>query len=234
MLVLTNLGVVSFDFSIAWQFIYPIFFVIIGMRWLFDYFRKRGGSWVFGSFFLIFGSLLLLDRFEIIYFTFWSVFKLWPLLIVYFGFMLIRAKPNIVIEYNNKDSSGSKKTKSYSNSFFSVGDHEFNEPNWKVTPINLRTMAGDFYFDFSKAFIPEKEIPVTINCLAGDVNILMPSNVEFRVEATLNAGEIVVLDQTTDGINRSLSFETEGYEDAERKIDFQIHLRAGAIRIDHV
>src|SRR5690625_2925079 len=127
MLVLTNLNIVNYDFGSAWTYIYPIFFVVIGMKWLVDYLRKKGGTWVFGSFFLIFGSLLLLDRFDVISFVFHDVFKLWPLLIIYIGFMIFGlSRANVVV----KTDGGKKKYYSPNKSF--VGSHEYNTPNWKV------------------------------------------------------------------------------------------------------
>jgi lia operon protein LiaF len=228
MLVLTNLDIVHYDFGSAWAYIYPIFFVVIGLKWLIDYLMKKGGTWIFGSFFLIFGTLLLLDRFEIISFVFRDVLKLWPLLIIYIGFIIFGISSNKVVVVRNH---GRKKNYYSPNRSF-VGSHEYNTPNWKVEPLNLSNMAGDFYFDFTKAYIPEEEIPVMISSLAGDVNIIMPDNVDFRVNASVKAGEIDVIGQRVDGIHRSLEFETTNYESAIQKIDFTIKLKAGSIRID--
>lgn len=228
MLVMTNIGVVDFSIGIVWFYIYPIFFVIIGFKWLIDYLRKKGGSWVAGSFFIIFGSLLIMDRLGLIMFTFWDVFKLWPLLIVYIGFSLIRRKGINIIYDSDNDSE-------YANSsVFSFGDYTFNRENWKVEPMNLKMMAGEFYFDFSKAFVPEKKIPISLHSLAGDVNILMPEQIDFRVHATVKAGELKILNHTAEGINRTISFQTPGYDTAVRKIDFKINLKAGSIRIENV
>src|SRR5699024_5042218 len=233
----------------------------------------RGGSWMFGSFLLIFGTLLMLDRFGIFSFVFKDIFKLWPLLIIYLGFTFIR--PNRVyhhtqterkgkngyyygpydytkhydpdqyakyakeqtkkhvkdqvkyytdksfrdVVYDSADadkadpkdsgmdeptegrfsdeydtgaddatnhgdgqsrnhtnksnhSSSKRRGKSYSRgSFFSIGDIEYSRDNWKVEPMRLSNLAGDFYLDFTKAFIPEKEIPISISALAGDVQM---------------------------------------------------------------
>ncbi|MFD2042759.1 cell wall-active antibiotics response protein LiaF [Ornithinibacillus salinisoli] len=232
LLVLENIGIAEFNMGNAWLYIYPTIFVVLGVKWMVDRIRHRGGSWVFGSFFFIFGSLLLLDRFDVIAFAFKNVFKLWPLLIVYFGFMFInRSKgPVVVVEKNGKQVNG----KHHKGSYFSVGSHEYNEPNWKVEPMNLSNLAGDFYLDFSKAYIPEKEIPISISTLAGDVHILIPENVEFRVYASVKAGEIDVVGQSVDGINRNFSFETANYQMATRKLDLTLKLKAGSVRVDYV
>ncbi|GAB3790139.1 cell wall-active antibiotics response protein LiaF [Virgibacillus kimchii] len=227
-LVLTNLGLVEYDFSTVWAYIYPVFFVVIGSKWLIDYLKRQGGTWVFGSFFLIFGTLLLLDRFDVISFVFRDVLKLWPLLIVYIGFMIFGVSSNRVVVLKN--NGGKKAYYSPSKSF--VGSHEYNSPNWKVEPMNISNMAGDYYFDFTKAFIPEEKIPIMINSLAGDVNIILPENVDFRVDASVKAGEIEIVGQRQDGIQRSLQYETVNYDTAIQKIDFTIKLKAGSIRID--
>ncbi|SHG73588.1 cell wall-active antibiotics response protein LiaF [Ornithinibacillus halophilus] len=232
-LILENIGIAAFNAKETWLVIYPTLFVLLGIKWMIDRIRHKGGSWVFGSFFFIFGSLLLLDRFDVIQFVFKDIFKLWPLLIVYFGFMFINSNRsgNVIIH----TSDGKSKKKYYNNgSYFTVGSHEYNEPNWKVEPMNLSNLAGDFYLDFTKAYIPEKEIPINIKALAGDVHLLIPENLEFRIYASVKAGDIDVIGQSVDGINRTLSYETERYEEAERKLDLNITLKAGSIRVDYV
>ncbi|PAV29285.1 hypothetical protein CIL05_12885 [Virgibacillus profundi] len=231
MLVFANLGMVDFDFNTLWHYIYPVFFVVIGFKWLIDFFRKKGSGWFRGSFFLLLGTLLLLDRFEIITFYFRDVLKLWPLLIIYIGFLLIGGRgKTIIIHRGKKDYTG----KYYDKGNLTVGTQEFNQPNWKVEKMNLNTLAGDYYFDFSKAFIPEKEIPIRVSLLAGNVHMLIPENVEFRIDAKVKAGEVNVLGQKTDGVNRSLYFETENYHGAVRKLDFTVKIKAGHIRVDRV
>lgn len=240
MLVLANLEVIDFNFSVAWHYIYPIFFVVIGFTGLIRFWRRRGGSWIFGSFFLIFGSLLIMDRLDWITFTFKDVINLWPLLIVYIGFSLIGRK-RVTVAYSfdddknrNYDYDTTWYKRHFDNSMFSVGSQTFDEQNWVAEPMHLKHMAGDFYFNFSKAFIPEKKIPITIDSLAADVNMVVPENVDFRINARVKAGSIQVLDQSADGINRTLVYQTNNYEAAVRKLDFYINLKAGNIRIDRV
>jgi lia operon protein LiaF len=233
LLVLFNLGFLTFDFYYIWLYIYPVFFVMVGGKWFIAYFKKEGGSWAAGSFFLLFGILLLLDRFEMIHFTFKDIFKLWPLLIIYIGITVLKESKIIgTYSWRNMDRP---KTHNPRSSMFSIGSHEYSSPNWKVEPLHLYNMAGDFYFDFSKAFMPEKEIPISIRSLAGDVTILMTENIAFRVDATVRAGEINVLGQQVEGIiNRTITYESEDYDSTIRKIDFTIKLKAGSIRIDYV
>ena len=239
MLVLDNIGVIESDLKEAWHYIYPAFFIVLGLSTFFRYFKRGGEGWIFGSFLIIFGTLLILGRLEIIQYTFFpDLFKLWPLFIVYIGFSFIgrsnnKRKSRVHI-YNN-DYQKQSGEKSYANwGRFSIGDHEYKTPNWKVEPMNLMNAAGDYYLDFTKAFIPEEEIPITIDSWAGDVQLLLPENLEFRVDASVKTGDINVLGQTAEGINRHIFFESPNYETATRKLDILLDLKAGSIRVDQV
>src|SRR5699024_4691683 len=81
-LVLDNIGMIDSDFSETWHYLYPIFFVLLGFKWVIRFFQRGGSSWIGGSFLIIFGSLLILGRLEqtSITFSFSDIFKLWPLL----------------------------------------------------------------------------------------------------------------------------------------------------------
>ncbi|MCT2535576.1 cell wall-active antibiotics response protein LiaF [Aquibacillus koreensis] len=237
-LVLTNVGVVDWEFAEAWSYIYPTFFVLLGLKWMWDGFKGKGGLTA-GSFLTIFGGLLLLDRFEIITFTFGDVYKLWPLLIVYIGFSIIgtsskkkkKKKFQFIFdsdEHENSEKMHGKKQK------FAIGDHKFNTPNWKVEPMELWNAVGDYHLDFTKAFIPDKEIPIRIQGWAGDIRILMPENLEFSLEAHVKAGDIHVFGESSEGISRELSFVTPNYDESTRKLNIYLNLKAGSIRVDKV
>src|SRR5699024_2844466 len=72
LLVLENFGFGTFSGKNMWILLYPLLFIVYGIKTLVDHLRYRGGSWIFGSFLLIFGSLLMLDRFGVISFVFRS------------------------------------------------------------------------------------------------------------------------------------------------------------------
>src|SRR5699024_30252 len=70
LLVLENFGVGTFSAKRMWILLYPLIFIVYGLKTTIDYFRYRGGSWMFGSFLFIFGTLLMLDRFGMFTFVF--------------------------------------------------------------------------------------------------------------------------------------------------------------------
>ncbi len=218
LLLLVNIGILTMEVKELIVFFYPVILIAIGLRALVRVIRKSGGSWFWGLLFLFLGILLMLDRFEVITFTLGMVWKLWPLLLVYLGIKL----------FFNKDGEDAKA------SGFPIGDIKYDSPNWSVEPMNLWNAIGDYHLDFTKGFLPEKEIPIKISGWVGDVKILIPEELEFAVDAQIKAGSIQVLGQSTDGVNRDYNFKTAGYEEAARKLTFRIKLKAGDIRIDRV
>lgn len=231
-LILENLGIKPLGTDSIWSIILPIIILFIGLQMIFDDVKRGYGGWMFGAFLVIFGSLLLLNYFDVIDFSFKDIFKLWPLFIVYAGLSIIRTpkrRKRSRITY-----SGNTKGQKHHWKNYSIGDHEFKDPNWKVEPMELSGLAGEYYLDFTKAFIPEEEIPISIHSLAGDVRILVPESVEFRAEATVKAGEIDIVGNSGDGINRYVFYETPGYSAATQKLDLFIDVKAGSVRIDSV
>lgn len=233
-LILDNLGFETINMENAWGLIFPVIFILLGGMLVVKSIRRKNSGWVWGLFFITYGALLLLGHYDYLEFTFKDLIKLWPVIIIYTGVIIlghtIFKKPYIYyVKPNKKDKKHYKK---YSK--FSVGDHEYNQPNWKVEPMELSNLAGDFYLDFTKAFIPEEEIPISIDALAGDVHILIPTDVEFRVNASVSAGEINVVGQNVGGVGRTLQYETVGYETATRKLNLTLKLKAGDIRVDQV
>lgn len=234
MLVLDNIGIIESDITELWHFVYPTFFIVYGLTLLRNYFKRGGERWIFGSFLIIFGTLLIVGRLGIITYQFSDIIKLWPLLIIYVGFSIFgksnkRNKSGVHI-FNEGHDFG----QNTDGNRFSVGNYEYKEPNWKVKPMKLWSAAGDYYFDFSKAFIPDEKIQIRVDSWAGDVQMIMPEHLEFKVEASVKAGEIDVIGQKAEGVNRNLSYETPGYEAAVQKLDILIVLKAGSIRVDRV
>ncbi|MDC3417261.1 cell wall-active antibiotics response protein LiaF [Aquibacillus salsiterrae] len=237
-LVLTNVGVVSWEFAEAWYYIYPLFFVLVGFKWMWTGLKGKGGLGM-GSFFVIFGGLLLSDRFNLLDFSFRDVYKLWPLLIIYIGFSLFgttnkrNKKKTFQFIFDSDDHANTEKVYGKRQSF-AIGDHKFNTPNWTVEPLELWNAVGDYHIDFTKAFIPDKEIPISIQGWAGDIRILMPENVEFTLEAHVKAGDIHVFGQNAEGINRQIIYATPNFAESTRKLNIYLHLKAGSIRVDRV
>ncbi|WP_053220422.1 cell wall-active antibiotics response protein LiaF [Virgibacillus senegalensis] len=236
-LVLANIGIISWDIKEAWLYFYPAFFVVLGIKWTWDGIKYKSGI-TLGSFLVIFGGLLLLDRFGVLFFSFTDVYKLWPLLLVYLGFSIFgnstkrKRRRKFQFIFDTDDLRGNRKFPKKQR--LAVGEHNFSEPNWRVEPMDLWNAVGDYHIDFTKAFIPDEEIPISIQGWAGDIRVLMPENVELSIEAQVKAGEINVFGMNAEGMNREIFYETPNYKQATRKLDIFLSMKAGSIRVDRV
>lgn len=235
LLILKNLNIGEIGTSGISNYLFPILFIVVGLTLVIVYFFGQTSGWMFGSFLLIYGILLLLGEIPFVdfEFTFSDIYKLWPLLIIYFGFSLIGFGRRRKIRKRYKPFKSQTYTGGYCQSF-TIGDQNYSEPNWEVKPIYINRAIGDYYFDFTKAFIPEKKTPITVECWAGDIRFVLPDHLAFRLEAYVMMGEINFLGQISDGINRSISYQTSDYKNATKKLDIHLYVKAGTIRVDRI
>lgn len=248
-LLLINIGVISLEIKELIVVSYPFLIFALGASMLIGrIIRKNKGSLFISSFLLFFSTLLILDRFGYISFGFWDVWKLWPVLIILFALSLLLGKNKISVQftddissdiYKDKKEDVTEAIKDFKNDRkkvrgLSIGDVSFKESNWALEPMELYNSIGDYYIDFSKAFIPEKETPVTVKGWIGDVKMIVPENIPVHIQTKINVGDIRIFDLKTDSVNRSLDYKTPGYDEAIRKLNITVDLKIGSIRIDKV
>lgn len=115
-----------------------------------------------------------------------------------------------------------------------IGDISFKENNWALEPMELYNTIGDYFIDFNKAYIPEKETSVTLKGWIGDVKMIIPEGVPVSIQANIKVGDVRIFEHKSEAINRYLEYKTPGYDEATRKLKIMIELKIGSIRIDKV
>ncbi|MCU9612501.1 cell wall-active antibiotics response protein LiaF [Caldibacillus lycopersici] len=118
----------------------------------------------------------------------------------------------------------------------SIGDIEYKKTNWSLEPMKLQHMIANYYFDFSKAFIPEGETPVTLKGRVGDITILIPEDIPVKISVKNAIGNVELFGQDSPnvGSGRVYYYESDNYADATRKINLTIHLSIGSVEINQV
>lgn len=260
LLILSNLNIISLEIDLSDAILksWPIFIVLLGWNIFINDFKPRSdGSWEVGSFFLIYGSLIWMGNFNMLDFRLGDVWRLWPLLFIYIGVNLFfknkkRKKQRIITSKKGRevtidlDPEGIKeqvkkhvnpekeaiKDSSKYKSF--IGDYNFTDANWVVEPMDLWTGVGDIDFDFTKAYIPDKETVISLRGWVGDVRMLIPEDLAFRIEARTNVGDIQIFDQKADGLNRKLVYQTPDYDKASRKLTIYMHYQVGDIQVNQL
>ena len=250
LLLLMNIGVISLEITQIFVNIIPILLLLIGVKWTVDSFLKKSfGKLLFGLFTLALGALIILDGYGIVDFEYESWWKLWPLFIIAIAIhRVVRNKPikvSISSEYpfdKTVDANlenqplGEKilQKKNKINRGFIVGDIRFSEPNWPLENMKLYNAIGDYYFDFSKAFIPDGETPIDIRGWIGDVKMIIPENVPVEITLKVQVGDVKLFDEKSADIRSELYYRSPEYENASKKIKLSIDVKIGSIRINRV
>jgi len=230
-LLLVSTGLITANITNAIVYGYPFLLVVLGFFWLLTAILTRGSesSDFAGLFFILFGGLLAADRLGYLHFTFWMVWKLWPFLLIYCGIrLLIGHSFKVSIE-----KSGRRHEKGRSG-WRMVTEAKYADPNWLVEPINRSVGVADFHFDFTKAFIPDKETKIRLSGWVGDIRIKIPEDVAFSLNAKARVGDINLGDTTESGLLKDFYFAASGFEEATRKIVFDFDFKILDLRIDQV
>lgn len=238
LLLLVNTGIISMEITEAIVFFYPFLLVVLGVVWLVESLipHSRRGHLFWGVLFIVLGGLLVADRLEMITFTLDMVWKLWPLVLVYIGFRMLTGHGiRVMINTDKKEGHTHTHKHKQGRSFGRiVSEVSYKDENWTVEPIDRWSGVGDIDFDFTKAFIPDKETKIRLFGWVGDIKILIPEDVEFSVEANANVGDIHIGDYGEEGLLKEFYYTTNGYGEAVRKLAFDFDFRVLDLRVDRV
>jgi predicted membrane protein len=89
---------------------------------------------------------------------------------------------------------------------------------------------GDLTLDLSSLDLTSSR-SVTVTVGAGDLKVIVPDGIALAVEASSGAGEIVVLDERSDGLSPDVSYRSPGYAEAVVQLELDLELGAGRIEV---
>ncbi|KGX84733.1 cell wall-active antibiotics response protein LiaF [Pontibacillus litoralis] len=225
-LLLTNFNMISMDVFSIIQYVYPYVFIIIGIFMMVQVLRGRSNKWRWAIFWLIFGGLLVGDRLGYISFQFYDVWNLWPVLFIYIGVSFFLTKKNSDKEYSSISLGDSQS--------FTIGEHRYEQTNWVVEPMRVNNGIGEYYFDFTKAFIPDTETHIQILGIIGEVTMIIPDHIPFQVQGNVTLGEIRVIEEKASGFNKQIVYQSPDYSVATRKLNIQVGVFLGEFTVDKV
>ncbi|RPF52032.1 cell wall-active antibiotics response protein LiaF [Aquisalibacillus elongatus] len=250
-LILQNINLISLEMSnIVWRS-WPIILVIIGLLSFINHFSPyKSGGWKFGSFLMVYGGLLWADNFNVggIEFELIDIWKLWPLILIYIGANILFGNKTMSVyvggdvDYSGYGGKQVKKAKAQKGKYKYhlkkeknlIGDFNFSDDNWKVKDMNLWSGIGDVDIDFSKAYIPNEETKIVLRGYIGDVHIKMPDDVSCRIYANVSIGDATIFNQHRSSFGNAITYESDDYEEATRKIDLHMDYKIGDITVDYV
>jgi lia operon protein LiaF len=232
-LLLINLELINLTFSEAISYALPVLLILLGLKGFYNIiFLKRRRSLFWSFLLLLIGTLIFIDQLGLFSFELAALWKLWPLIFIYIGLkMMVKKKSNNTKKEKKQSKMKvvlSDKDKEH------VGSFKYDSENWSVEPMDKWKAVGDFSFDFTKAYISEKETDIKLSGWVGDIDILLPEDLDFSVEAYANVGDLKVCGTKEDGLQKSYKYKTAGFDTAARRIRFVFDFKVLDLRIDQI
>ncbi|MFN7251802.1 MAG: cell wall-active antibiotics response protein LiaF [Anaerobacillus sp.] len=253
--LLSNLGVVELNIGTFISTFWPLIIIYLGLRQVFRgviYFGRklRDGQWRFnkvfwGMFILAIGIVLQgnkLDYFSISSGQFWS--WTWPVFIIYFGLSIIfnRGSDLIVVDLSNKydgedrkEFLANKKRSSFSSvNKTLIGDIHLGKTPWQIEDLETWVGIGDISVDLSTAMLKDGENRIEFSGVIGDVKILVPDSLPVKINAEVKLGDVKIFENKQSGTSRFVSYESENFSVADKKVSIFIKLSIGDVKVKRV
>ena len=253
--LLTNVGAISMNIGTVISTYWPLIIIYFGLRQVLRgliYFTRklRDGKWrinklFWGLFVLAIGTVVQgnnLDYFQISWGQFWS--WTWPILIIYVGLsMLLNRGGDLIVvdlsgKYDEDDYSVSKKKKRKFSANVKqkhlIGDVRLGNTPWQIEDLQAWVGIGDISLDLSTAMLKEGVNTIDLSGGIGDVKILVPEQLPVKVNVDVKLGEVKVFDNKQSGTSRRVSYESENYATADKKVEIYIQLSIGDVKVKRV
>lgn len=227
---------------------WPVIIVVIGLKMLFNGLVNfssgyRKNLWITGALLrgvIVTGIGIILLGNNLEWFSFglgdvWNLF--WPLLLIYFGLKIIFDTPRfkykgekfeLNFETGYKGSKPNKRKLWVGEAVYGMGGA------WQLDDIQIWHGIGECTVNLSSAIIPEREVFIELTGLIGEVTVLVPQDLAMKVNVDVGVGEVTVFNHNQSGTSRFISYASEDYDRAVRKVNLLISFKVGEVNVKRV
>ncbi|WP_053217982.1 cell wall-active antibiotics response protein LiaF [Virgibacillus senegalensis] len=135
-----------------------------------------------------------------------------------------------------KDGSGEgaiQRPTIFTNKWF--GRQKTSTKPYEWQDINIQTGIGDAVIDMNNTVLPKGEAVIFIRNLFGNMEILVPYEVEVSISHSTLFGSAEILDYAEDHMwNKVIHIESENYQHAKQKVKIVTSTLAGKIEVKRV
>jgi len=232
--LLANFGIIpEFEWGELLATWWPVLLIYGGLHSIWDSLRKGYGPFNMGGILiLVIGGLLLADNLDTIEVSLWGVLVPAALIVVGLSLLFGRTSKRRIVTSIKFDEDidaefakpvGARHIKSY------VGDIRLGGPTFQLEDSHVELKAGSMRIDLTETFIPEGETVLHLEVKAGDCQVRLPEGLAVAVDAQVKVGSLRL--PNSDGSNGSLSFVSQNYAEAERKVKLYIYVKIGDIHV---
>lgn len=242
--LLSNTGMIEMNLSTLPSTYWPLLIIVWGLKEALTGLLKlmsglRRGRWrhkhlFWGTALLATGILLQGNKLEYFSVGFSDVWSwVWPILIIYIGLNIILNKRHTMsIRSDFKDIDFDRSEGKKRNQLF--GDVNLGNEPWQLEDMHIWMGAGDTDVDLTKAILPEGETILDVSGWVGDITILVPQAMDIKANVDLRLGEVTLFSHQQSGSGRFLSYKSEDYETAKKKVYLRVSLAIGEITVKWV
>ncbi|MGD6832679.1 cell wall-active antibiotics response protein LiaF [Sutcliffiella halmapala] len=198
------------------------------------YFGKKKWNWFLGKVLFGIGALS-------VFFTIIGSFTFRFLLlasILYFFILFTQSKQNpSYIRPEIADAKGVRLVKHeqkwFQNKF--LGRQKTPEHSYTWEDVNIQTGIGDAIIDLSYTVLPKGEAVIFIRNVVGNIQILVPYEVDISVKHSVMVGSTMILEEeSSKEWNQTVHYQTSGYDDAAQKIKIITSCIVGSLEVKRV
>ncbi|KAF0820693.1 MULTISPECIES: cell wall-active antibiotics response protein LiaF [unclassified Cytobacillus] len=227
-IVFLFIEIAFFNSGMVFSLLVPIGMVYIGRKWM----PKSSGKWLFWLGLII----LLINILGMMTLKFFLLAILVHLLIQ-FGQSKKdpkRIHPDLKEPaVNLQKDTVIKKNPLFSNIF--VGQQKTPEQVYEWNDINIQTGIGDTVIDLSYTVIPKGETVIFIRNFIGNVQVLVPYDVEVSVSHSAIAGKARIFEyEESKMFNQHLHLQTPGFDQSGQRVKIFTSFAAGDLEVKRV
>lgn len=121
----------------------------------------------------------------------------------------------------------------FSNQLF--GQQKTPDHVYEWSDINIQTGIGDTVVDLSYTVLPKGETVIFIRNIVGNIQVLVPYDIEISVNHSVLAGSIEIFgNQESKVFNQTVQVRTPGFDAAEQRVKIFTSIPVGDIEVKRV
>ncbi len=224
----------------AFIFILEILFFNTGLvfSFLFSgllmYVGRKKWHWLVGKVLFVIGLLSI--SFTVFNTMTFKFLILATVLYVLYQFIQVKKNPEMVrpeIMPKRQESVIRQPQKWFQNKLF--GRQKTPEHSYTWDDVNIQCGISDTTIDLSYTVLPKGEATIFIRNVIGNIEVLVPYEVELSVQHSVMVGSTTILEQEEKSIiNQTVHFHTENYKEANQKVKIVTSVFVGSLEVKRV
>jgi hypothetical protein len=112
-----------------------------------------------------------------------------------------------------------------------VGDRAISPTSMTELESEYDWGVGSQEIDLRSIDFPEGETSIAVQMGVGDLQVHLPPGLAYHIEWSVGLGDAQILDRNQSGISLDGTYESDGFDDAERQLSIEVQLGMGALEV---